>query len=78
MSETFNTKALPQLPDYACLSKKDVLTLTGLSRFTLDRLNEQGHGPPRVWLSARRVGYPVGAFRDWLKQRTEKFGKTAA
>lgn len=64
--------ALPQLPDYACLSKRQVTIAMGVSEETLDRLNEQKQGPPRVWLSARRVGYPVGMLRDWLKRRVKE------
>jgi predicted DNA-binding transcriptional regulator AlpA len=61
---------LSSLPDYAVLTKPQAITATSLSRFTLDRLHREGSGPPRVQLSTRRVGYPVGGLREWLKQRS--------
>ena len=63
--------ALPMLPDYACLSKAQVLAATGLSEDTFDRVQAKGEGPAKVFLSARRVGYPVGRLRAWLATREE-------
>lgn len=64
--------ALPALPDYAVLSKAQTCAVTNLSADTLDRLHRLGEGPPRVRLSSRRIGYPAGALRTWLKQRQER------
>ena len=62
--------ALPALPDYAVLTKAQTCAVTNLSADTLDRLHQQKKGPPRVQLSARRVGYPAGGLRAWLKECT--------
>jgi predicted DNA-binding transcriptional regulator AlpA len=61
--------ALPALPDYAVLTKAQTCAVTNLSADTLDRLHRQKKGPPRVQLSERRVGYPAGGLRAWLKER---------
>jgi predicted DNA-binding transcriptional regulator AlpA len=61
--------ALPQLPDYVILTKQQACAVTNLSADTLDRLHKIKQGPPRVQLSARRVGYPAGSLRAWLKER---------
>jgi predicted DNA-binding transcriptional regulator AlpA len=58
------------LPDQAILPKAHVVVLTNLSGDTLDRLHQRGEGPPRIQLSPRRVGYPVGGLRRWLQERT--------
>jgi predicted DNA-binding transcriptional regulator AlpA len=57
------------LPDHAVLSKPQVCSIINLSEDTLTRLHQKGEGPERLRLSARRVGYTVGAIRSWLKQR---------
>jgi predicted DNA-binding transcriptional regulator AlpA len=62
--------ALPQLPDYAVLTKQQACTVTNLSADTLDRLHRSNEGPPRVQLSPRRVGYPAGKLRKWLEGRS--------
>lgn len=62
---------LPNLPDYAVLSKLQACVVTNLSADTLERLHREGEGPPRIQLSPRRVGYRVGALRKWLKDRTD-------
>ena len=60
------------LPDQAVLSKTQACALMNLSEDTLNRLYRRGEGPARVQLSPRRVGYTVGAVRDWLMKRSEK------
>jgi predicted DNA-binding transcriptional regulator AlpA len=67
-----SNKSIDALPDCAVLNIVQVINLTGLSRDTLVRLHRQNEGPPRVQLSERRYGYPFGALRAWLTQRTEK------
>jgi predicted DNA-binding transcriptional regulator AlpA len=62
--------ALPQLPDYAVLTKAQTCAVTNLSADTLDRLHKLNEGPPRVQLSPRRVGYPAGGLRRWLEERS--------
>jgi predicted DNA-binding transcriptional regulator AlpA len=59
------------LPDHAVLSKPQVCSLIGLSEDTLHRLHRNGDGPERIQLSARRVGYSVGAIRSWLQKRSD-------
>jgi len=61
---------LSSLSDFAVLTKPEAITITSLSRFTLDRLHRNNQGPPRVQLSPRRVGYPAGGLRKWLQQRS--------
>ena len=58
------------LPDHKVLSKPQTSEITNLSEDTLDRLHRKGEGPPRIQLSARRVGYTTGAVRAWLRQRS--------
>lgn len=60
------------LPDHAVLTKSQTCALTNLSEDTLSRLHHRGDGPERVQLSARRVGYTVGAVRIWLQQRSSQ------
>ena len=59
-----------QMPDLAVLTRAQTCALTGLSADTLDRLHKLNEGPPRVQLSARRVGYPAGGLREWLRLRS--------
>jgi predicted DNA-binding transcriptional regulator AlpA len=68
---------IDELPDVAVLTEKQVAALTGLSRRTLVLMQRDGSGPPRVRLSKKRFGYPLGRFREWLKQR-EINGEAAA
>ena len=78
-SESLDLMAtLPKLPDYAVLTKAQVLAVTGLSEATLDRLHHEKSGPPRVQLSTRRIGYPVRQLREWLKQRSKEYAPSAA
>ena len=57
------------LPDHAVLSKPQVCSIINLSEDTLARLHQKGEGPERLQLSPRRVGYTVGAVRNWLQGR---------
>jgi predicted DNA-binding transcriptional regulator AlpA len=66
-------REIDKLPNDAVLSIAEVVALSGLSRDTFDRMHKRSMGPPRVRLSARRVGYRLGQFREWLKQRAEPF-----
>jgi predicted DNA-binding transcriptional regulator AlpA len=40
-----------------------------MSRPTLHRLDKKGEGPPKIQLSARRVGRRLGDVRAWLQSR---------
>ena len=42
----------------------------GLSARTLQRLRQDGGGPPFVKLTERRVGYSEQALQEWLAART--------
>lgn len=57
------------LPDWAVLSDQQATELLGVSLDTLGRLDRGGDGPPRVKLSPRRHGRPVGELRKWVQQR---------
>jgi predicted DNA-binding transcriptional regulator AlpA len=58
-----------RLPDCAVLNARQVGKLLGVSAMTLWTLGRDREGPPRVKLSRGRIGYPVGAFKQWLAQR---------
>ena len=62
--------ALAKAPDWTVLSKAQAAQCIGTSIDTLNRLDERGKGPKRVQLSPRRVGYTIGALREWLQSRT--------
>lgn len=62
---------LGTLPDWAVLSDPQAAVLLGFSRDTLLRLDRAGDGPPRVKLSPRRHGRPVGGLRKWIQQRVQ-------
>jgi hypothetical protein len=63
---------LTSLPDFAVLTEAETAELSSLSADNLRRLAKKKLGPPRVRLSDRRYGYPVGKFRAWLDQRTDE------
>ena len=63
---------LNAMADYIVLSKQQACAITNLSADTLDRLHRKQAGPPRVQLSPRRVGYPAGGLRAWLKARSKQ------
>jgi len=69
MSDHFD---LSNLPDLAIVTKTQVCKVTSLSGATIDRLHKRGEGPPRVQLSARRIGYTMGEVRDWLQKRSSE------
>jgi predicted DNA-binding transcriptional regulator AlpA len=55
------------LPDRVVVTKAQLCEITSLSDDTLDRMHKRGEGPPRVQLSARRVGYRMSEIRKWLR-----------
>jgi predicted DNA-binding transcriptional regulator AlpA len=57
------------LPDCKVLTTTELVELTGISVNTLWRLRQMGEGPPRIKLTERIYGYPVGKLREWLAQR---------
>jgi len=71
-SEIDALAALPALPDYAVLTKAQTCAVTNLSADTLERLHKRNEGPRRVQLSPRRIGYPAGELRAWLKKRSNQ------
>ena len=48
---------------------KEVTNLTGLSRVTIWRLEQEGRFPSRVSLSPRRVGWRKNEIEEWLDTR---------
>jgi predicted DNA-binding transcriptional regulator AlpA len=62
---------LVTLPDWAVISDRQAAEVLNVSLDTLWRLDRAGDGPPRVWLSPRRHGRPIGKLREWLAQRTD-------
>ena len=70
MSATTTKLDLTTLPDWAVISDQRAAEILDLSLDTLWRLDRAGDGPPRVRLSPRRHGRPIGTLREWLAQRT--------
>src|SRR5262249_22121147 len=60
---------LAALPDWAVRTDQQTSGVLGLSLDTLRRLDRGRDGPPRVELSPRRHGRPVGELRKWIQQR---------
>jgi predicted DNA-binding transcriptional regulator AlpA len=60
---------LDELPNWAVISNAQAVKLLGFSRDTLARLDKSGDGPPKVILSPRRHGRPIGELRAWLAKR---------
>jgi hypothetical protein len=60
---------LAALPDWAVLTDQQTSRVLGLSLDTLRRLDRGRDGPPRVELSPRRHGRPVGELRKWIQKR---------
>ncbi len=52
------------------LNKREAAALAGFSTRTLERLDEEGDGPPRVRLGKRRIGYWESGVLAWLLART--------
>lgn len=52
------------------LNKDEAAAQAGISVRTLDRLEEEGEGPPRVRLGKRRIGYWETDLIAWLRART--------
>ena len=51
------------------LSPKQAAAEIGFSEVSLQRWRIEGKGPPYVKIGKRRVGYRVGALRQWLTNR---------
>jgi len=56
---------LPEL-----LTTREAANALRISVRSLERLNEDGRGPPRVTLTPRRFGYPKRGVAAWLDART--------
>lgn len=54
----------------AILTRREAADLARISVRTLDRLGEDGRGPRRTALSARRVGFERRILEEWLTSRT--------
>jgi len=52
------------------LTKRELADLCRFSERTLDRLLENGDGPPVTRASSRRVIFHAPSAREWLAQRT--------
>lgn len=62
--------AEPEAGRPAVLTEAETAQLTRLSARTLQRLAEDGRGPARIKLSARRIGYWRADVEAWLAART--------
>jgi hypothetical protein len=63
---------MERLNDDAVLTFAQWICLLGIGARTGRRILRNGHGPPIVWLSERRMGIRVGAHRAWLAAREGK------
>ena len=61
--------------DLSILSTAQVADMLGVSRRTLDRLEERGELPGKVQLSPRRVGWRKTAIQAWLSSRETKLAQ---
>ena len=52
-------------PDHKLVSRAELARLLGVSLDTLDRMESRGEAPPRLRISPRRWGYPVGGVKRW-------------
>lgn len=59
------------------LNKKEAAARAGFSVRTLERLDEEGDGPPRVRLGKRRIGYWETDLIAWLRSRTSSAKRAA-
>jgi hypothetical protein len=60
-----------------CVSEDEAAAIIGYSKDTLRREFRAGRGPPRVRLSARRIGYRLSVLYAHLEARTEQPGASA-
>ncbi len=51
------------------LKLKDVVTLTGISKVTLWRLEQKGEFPQKISLSPNRVGWVESEVLNWVNSR---------
>lgn len=58
----------PELADDTVLSPKDVVRLTGISLATIKRMLTDGRFPKPLRLSPRRIGWPAGEVKAWLRR----------
>lgn len=58
------------------LTKRELAKLCRCSERTIDRLLEEGDGPPVTRVSAGRIIFPAASAREWLSHRTVGTAKT--
>jgi predicted DNA-binding transcriptional regulator AlpA len=64
------TEANRSFSDDVVMTEAEFRRLAGnLSRRTVRRLDQRGEGPPKIQLSARRIGRRLGDVRAWLQSR---------
>jgi prophage regulatory protein len=57
----------PEPQDDTMLSPREVARLAGISTRTIDRMVRRGTFPKPLHLSPRRIGWPAGQVKDWLR-----------
>jgi predicted DNA-binding transcriptional regulator AlpA len=58
--------------DDVVMTEAEFRRLAGnLSRRTVRGLDQRGEGPPKIQLSARRIGRRLGDVRAWLQSRQQ-------
>jgi prophage regulatory protein len=58
------------LPRHLYIDRKRVIELTGISRSTIDRLEEAGKFPKRVKLTTRRIAWRAAEIIEWAEERS--------
>ena len=70
--------ATSRLAGRRVITKREAAARGRVSERTLDRLAEDGSGPRRVKLSARRVGFFEDEYDEWLESRAEPMKSRSA
>jgi predicted DNA-binding transcriptional regulator AlpA len=55
--------------NYWYFTRKQIVEITGMSRGTIDRLENRGRFPKRVVLADRKVGWNVAEVEMWREER---------
>ena len=69
MRQTSEPGSIAVRPWY--LNRKQVIQITGLSRDTIDRLEQRDAFPKRIRFSGRKVGWALSEIEAWDRQHRE-------
>jgi prophage regulatory protein len=74
MPATPRPPPVPEPPDSAMLSIRQVIPLAGISKSNIKRLLAAGDFPKPVKLSVRRNGWPAAKVKEWRARREAGLG----